>query len=119
MTKNFKRSEFACKCGCGLDNIDPLVVAVWQSVRDHFGKPVSVTSGCRCETHNRKVGGVDGSQHSPDNEGITHAADGVVSGISPKEVGKYINSIFPNTLGVGVYSNFTHIDSRLDKPYRW
>ena len=28
LTKNFSRSEFACKCGCGFDDIDLVLQSV-------------------------------------------------------------------------------------------
>jgi len=55
-TKNFKVSEFACKCGCGYDGIDQKVINMAQVIRDALGVPVRVNSGCRCEAHNKKVG---------------------------------------------------------------
>ena len=57
-TKNFKVSEFTCKCGCGFDNIDQRVINMCQTIRDALGVPVKVDSGCRCEKHNANVGGV-------------------------------------------------------------
>ena len=63
-TKNFKVSEFACKCGCGKSDIDQRVMNMAQGIRDALGVPVSVNSGCRCEKHNAKVGGVKGSKHT-------------------------------------------------------
>lgn len=65
-TKNFKVSEFACKCGCGFDKIDQRVMDMAQRVRDEIGCAVRINSGCRCEAHNAKpsVGGVPGSKHT-------------------------------------------------------
>ncbi len=57
-TQNFKVSEFACKCGCGFDDIDQRVINMAQTIREALGVPVKVNSGCRCEKHNAKVGGV-------------------------------------------------------------
>ena len=63
-TKNFKVSEFACKCGCGFNIIDQRVINMAQIIREALGVPVHVNSGCRCEKHNAKVGGVKGSVHT-------------------------------------------------------
>ena len=65
-TKNFKVSEFACKCGCGYNVIDQRVLTMAQTIRDALGVPVRVTSGCRCEKHNASpaVGGTKGSFHT-------------------------------------------------------
>ena len=61
--KHFKKSEFTCKCGCGLNNIQLGVVKIADEVREHFGSPAIVTSGTRCEKHNKEVGGVSNSRH--------------------------------------------------------
>ena len=63
-TKNFKVSEFACHCGCGFDDIDQRVVNMAQAIRDELGVPVHINSGCRCEKHNARSGGVKGSKHT-------------------------------------------------------
>ena len=64
LTKDFSRSEFACKCGCGFDQIDPRVVDMCQVIRDKLGAPVRINSACRCAKHNAQVGGVKGSYHT-------------------------------------------------------
>lgn len=64
LTKNFSRREFACKCGCGFDAIDPRVVAIAQAVRSAINEQVWVNSGCRCQAHNKKVDGVSSSYHT-------------------------------------------------------
>ena len=62
-SKNFKVSEFACKC-CRKNNIDQRVIDIAQALRDALGVPVRVNSGYRCEKHNARVGGVKGSYHT-------------------------------------------------------
>ena len=61
--KHFKKSEFTCKCGCGLNNIQLDVVKIADEVREYFGNPAVVTSGTRCSKHNSEVGGVQNSRH--------------------------------------------------------
>ena len=63
-TKNFKVSEFSCHCGCGYNIIDQRVIDMAQIIREALGVPIRVNSGCRCEKHNAKVGGVKGSKHT-------------------------------------------------------
>ena len=62
-TEHFKVSEFTCKCGCGKNNIDQRVIDMAETIRLALGVPVSVTSGCRCEKNNARVGGVKNSYH--------------------------------------------------------
>ena len=54
LTKDFSRSEFACKCGCGYDRIDPRVVDMCQVIRDGLGASIRINSACRCERRNTK-----------------------------------------------------------------
>lgn len=61
--RNFKRDEFVCSCGCGFDDVDPLLVSTLQRLRDEVQRPVIVNSGCRCKSHNATVKGSKSSQH--------------------------------------------------------
>jgi len=63
LTQNFSKSEFACKCGCGFDNINVGLVNRLQVMRDIVGCPITVTSGCRCPKHNKEEGGAPESYH--------------------------------------------------------
>lgn len=63
LTKNFSRSEFVCKCGCGKDNIDLELVRKLQVARSWLAKPMRINSGVRCEAHNEAVGGKPDSSH--------------------------------------------------------
>lgn len=63
LTKNFTKKEFACKCGCGLDNISMSLVEMLQTIRDEWKKPLMINSGLRCKKHNDKSGGSPKSQH--------------------------------------------------------
>jgi len=113
ISKNFLRTEFACRCGCGFDSVDPELAYVVQGVRDTFNKPVVLTSACRCKKHNKSVGGHRKSKHL---EGI--AADIVVIGMNQKDVYSHLNTLYPDKYGIGKYSDFTHIDIQQTKR-RW
>lgn len=113
VSPHFYRAEFACKCGCGYDTVDSLTLEILEAVRKHFGSPVTITSGCRCSDHNRRVGGAYNSQHL-----FARAADIKVEGIEPSAVHAWIDANFP-FVSLGQYSSFTHIDTRSDRPARW
>ena len=59
----FKEEEFACKCGCGLNNVTQRVKEKVVKLRDVIGCAVVITSGSRCIQHNKKVGGHINSGH--------------------------------------------------------
>ena len=84
LTEHFNISEFHCKgasCGCTETLHDPALSAYLQQIRQHFGKPLYITSDYRCQKHNAAVGGVSGSLHMKG-----QAADFVISGVKPLEI---------------------------------
>lgn len=108
---HFKKSEFTCKCGCNLNNINVSMVEVMENIRNHFNKPVIITSGTRCEKHNREVGGTTNSKHLDGK-----ACDFVVSGVPNYEVLNYTNKLknegkirytYGRTINMG---NAVHVD---------
>lgn len=84
----FKQNEFTCKCGCGLNRMDLKLVKILDEIREFFGKPIIIMSGCRCSKHNKAVGGVQGSLHV-----LGKASDFYVQGISISELLKYTQSL--------------------------
>lgn len=60
-----------------MEQLRKLCVHVLQPVRDHYGRPVVVTSGYRSPALNKRIGGADSSQHV-----LGEAADFTVPGIS-------------------------------------
>ena len=114
VSKNFKVKEFRCKDGSDTILIDvDFVKDKLQKIRDHFKVPVTINSAYRTESYNKKVGGASKSYHMKG-----QAFDIVVKGISAKDVALYAETLLKNTGGIGVYSNFIHIDSRKEKS-RW
>ena len=111
LSANFNRSEFACKDDCGFDTVDSILLEGLETIRAHFSKPITVTSGCRCFNHNRNVGGSRGSKHMKG-----RASDIMVEETLPSEVADYAESL---GLSVGRYETFTHVDSRSGPPARW
>lgn len=113
VSANFRVREFACS-----DNSDPIfidteLVKILQKIRNHFGKSVTITSAYRTPTKNKAVGGQTYSQHL-----YGKAADIKVTGVTPKKVASYANTLLPNKGGIGTYKTFTHIDVRETKS-RW
>lgn len=114
LSKNFYRWEFACKCGCGRDTVDAELIKVLEHVRQHYDVVCRVNSGHRCETHNRAEGGGEDSQHL-----YGRAADIVLIGRYPIIVYKFLDKNYPISLGLGLYDDFVHVDTRTNGPARW
>lgn len=113
LSTNFKVKEFACTDGSDPIFIDSDLVNVLQKIRTHFGKSVTITSAYRTPTKNKAVGGTAYSQHL-----YGKAADIKVSGVTPKKVAQYAETILKNKGGIGIYSTFVHVDTRATKS-RW
>ena len=62
----FRVREFRCRDGTDTILIDEGLVVLLQCIREHFGKPVTITSGYRTASHNTRVGrGHSGTGHRP------------------------------------------------------
>lgn len=119
---SFKKSEFKCPCGkCNGygDGIASSLVKTLQDLRNKYGKAITITSGYRCPTHNKKVGGTTNSKHT---QGL--AADFYMDGFNSqsnrvnvinelKKTSYYryaycnVNGNYPNM------GNVVHIDTKL------
>lgn len=119
LSKNFNSYEFRCglgrSCSCSTILIDDKLVEYLQKIRDHFGKSITITSAYRCPSYNKSIGSGAGSYHT---KGM--ACDIVVSGVTPREVAKYAESI--GIKGIGLYEtnadgHFVHIDTRTTKAF--
>lgn len=111
ISENFSRKEFACKCG--YDTVDVELIALLEDMRSHFKERITINSGARCPTHNKKEGGGVASQHL-----FGKAGDVVVEGVHADAVANYLEAKYPNKYGIGRYIGRTHIDVR-QTPARW
>ncbi len=53
LSEHFDSKEFACKDGCGANQVESKLIEILEGVRTHFGKPVIIVSGRRCVSHNK------------------------------------------------------------------
>ena len=111
---NFKAREFACHDGSDSVLIDERLVRILQAAREHFGKPIKITSGYRTQAYNQKIGGASSSYHTKG-----RAADITAEGIDNKELAKYFEAA--GVAGIGFYNysgGFIHVDTRTNR-YLW
>ena len=120
LAPSFNTREFRCRDGIDTVMVDETLTVVLQCIREHFGKPVTITSGYRTAAHNAAVGGAKSSQHL-----LGRAADIRVQGVSVEDVAAYAESLMPDWGGIGRYpvkagrtTGWVHVDTRADKA-RW
>lgn len=114
LTKNYARYEFQCPCGCGQQSVDIELAEKLQLLRDKVDRPLKITSGYRCITHNAAVGGSQNSKHrygmAADWRTANRSINPVALGILAQAVGFG---------GIGIYWHsrgaFVHADTRSTK----
>lgn len=100
---HFLLSEFACKDGSDLVIVHPMQVALLETIRAHFGRPIIINSGFRTKSHNAAVGGSPGSKH------LLGMADDIrIKYVSPLKLYEYVDSL--GVGGAGLYKTFVHVD---------
>ena len=112
--KYFKRTEFSCPC-CGRDDISTELVNRIDYSRSLAGIPFRITSGFRCEQHNRSIHGKPRSSHLDG-----QAAD--ISAPSGSIKSTIVASLFASGIKrVGIYKTFIHADisTKLPFPMLW
>lgn len=115
ITKNIHLKELQCRCGCAtppevLTNLVTLAFML-QRIRDFYGRPIRITSGYRCASHNMAVGGVSRSYHM-----LGMAADFNVDGIAPRVLAASVLGCMQDATilagGLKAYTSFVHYDFR-------
>ena len=123
LSPSFRVREFACK-GSDVVLIDDELVVLLQCIREHFGKPVTITSGYRTAAYNATLPGA--SKNSQHIQG--RAADFWVEGVPVATVAAYAEKLLPGRGGIGRYpkdaahptrkTGWVHVDTRPNKS-RW
>ena len=100
--------------------VDMDLVKLLQQIRDHFGKPLTITSAFRTASHNKTVKGATDSHHC-----YGKAADIWISGVTVEQIAAYAETLLPNRGGIGRYpekagraAGWVHVDVRPVKS-RW
>jgi hypothetical protein len=113
LTEHFTKEEFDCQCGCGNGDIviAERLVNELEIVRQAYNKPMRITSGIRCLSHNRNIGSRDTSSH----------IKGVAVDIHCTDMGTRLE-LMKHLLRdaeftrVGLHKEFIHADVDTDKP---
>lgn len=108
LSNNFTVREFAIKDVNYPCKVDLSLINKLQKIRDYFGKPLNITSGYRCISYNKQIGGASNSYHTKG-----QAADVYISGLDPELIGLYAQVVL-GMKGIGIYHDdlFCHLDTR-------
>ena len=102
-----------CPCSmCSGTRLDEKLVNWILDFEKNTGLKINITSGARCESYNREVGGYWNSPHLTDINGVGHAIDFQIKGLKPIEVAFKVNGTGLKRLGIYKY----HVHGDIEKP---
>lgn len=90
LSKHFKKSEFKCGCRGKYCNgypktVSPKLIGILEKLRVTYGKPITITSGLRCNKYNSSlVGSVPNSAHKSGKAADIYIPGASLSGIRSK-----------------------------------
>jgi len=112
LSEHFNSKEFLCPCGCGHDKIRQSHIDLLEEARRLADIPFNINSGCRCESYNERIGGVDSSAHVA---GFASDIKATTSGSRHEILASLIAVGFTR---IGMSKNFIHVDNDPTKPAR-
>jgi len=118
LSNHFNLREFQCPC-CFRVKLLPQLVEALEALRSAIGgKPIIVTSGYRCQEHNKMIGGAINSDHL-----YGWAADIVIDGVPSDVIANEAEKMPHLVKRVGTYADrdCVHIGvvEREGLPARW
>lgn len=119
LSAHWSMGELSCRCACKghlaptiFANLTGLAVKVLEPLRLMWGRALTATCGYRCPAHNKKVGGVPGSEHTKGIAADLTEGDGLTDDEQIKLAA--LASQLPTVGGLGLYEGrgFVHVDTR-------
>jgi uncharacterized protein YcbK (DUF882 family) len=114
LATNFVVSEFATSGGTqsAMARISCALVGCLQRIRDHVGKPVTISSGYRSYQYNIDLYRRRGQTPTNSRHSTGQAADISISGMRGIDIAKLAMQVCGTEIGVGVDSTYAHVDVR-------
>lgn len=114
LSAHFEAHEFRCKDNSRVIVLNKALLDLLELIRLHYNRPLTISSGYRTVQYNSQLkNSSPKSQHT-----LGNAADISVKGVSAQTLYNWINNSYPNSLGLGLYDTFVHVDVREGKS-RW
>jgi hypothetical protein len=110
-SKYFSEAETQSHCGCGGNNVNPLLLEMLDKLREMIGGPLELSCAYRCAAHNAEVKGVQNSQHT-----LGNAADVIVPDYghcnTVEQLAWYAEQVGFDGIGTYPALGFVHVDVR-------
>ncbi len=107
-----------CPCSeCSGTRLDEKLVEWILDFEQKTGLKINITSGARCESYNREVGGYWNSPHLINVNGVGHAIDFQIRGLKPIEVAFKVDGM--GLKRIGIYKSHVHGDIEKPNPSKY
>lgn len=110
VSTHLHKKDIACKCGCGKNYLDPLLIDLLEKLALYFNRQILVYVGASCEKH-----------HYVLNCSIAHisgnAVDFSIPGVRSHDVADVLRG-FTNECEIISYRTFVHVEKALGKTKR-
>lgn len=106
--KYFRREEFRCPCSrCGGFPVEPneTLAHLADQVREHFGAPMIISSGVRCQAHNDELKGSAPNSYHVRGKAI----DFTIRGYTASQVLVYVRTL-PVHYAYAIDGRYVHMD---------
>lgn len=114
LSPHFSAHEFKCNDNSRVIVLNKALLDILEEIRTHFNKPVHINSAYRTVQYNSQL-----KNSSPKSQHMFgNAADIYINGVTSKTLYNYLNESHRNSLGLGIYDTFVHVDVR-DGKSRW
>ena len=116
----FVPEEWECKCGCKTLNVKNSFFKKIERARkiaetiDKNNCSFIITSGCRCEQHNKNIGGKEFSLHRSSETIETHGVD-IFIPTDRKRAVILLALVKTGFTHIGIGKDFVHVDDSLKK----
>jgi len=110
----FKDDELRCPC-CGILHFSDTALARLNNAREIAGVPFVINSACRCEKHNKEVGGKPSSSHVATEDIVSDAVD-IATPDSRTRSKVLFGLVSAGFTRIGIGKNFIHADDDTIKP---
>ena len=108
----FSDTEIRCKCGCKGVKLNHIFDQKLFKLRKDVGVPMIVNSCCRCEKHNKAVGGNARSLHVYDKPFHPTKGTCAIDIRRGKNDVKILLEAWDSDFSIGVTPTFFHLDAR-------
>lgn len=117
---NFKANEFECHCNeCEDQMVSVKLIDRLQLVRNDYGKSITITSGFRCDEHQKALQKVTKKKAAKVSQHVFGEAADIMVPDNKDDAFILLKLLQKHFNAVGIAKTFYHVDTRDDRKRTW